>query len=780
MAFPFTSTDRLMSIYLALGQYPILAVRIRQAMREELFRRGVIDPPAFDQAVIEMARRTQIQEGLRDPAEEEDAATWELRLSRVRDRLTDLIFSQQVGFEIFEQIVSQVLSERGVDVDETILTINPELAPQELVFEQAMAIERLPASERSKYEARLQEAKVVLIRQIISDQLRYINVAKQWFTISDLARIRRNKIGAGRIGGKAAGMVLAHRILSEAGDLTTRACLREPQSYFIGSDVMYKFMSINNLAHWNDQKYKTEEEMRADYPRIVREFEQGEFPPEVTSRLQAILGNVGQTPLIVRSSSLLEDNFGTSFAGKYDSLFCPNQGSAEENLRDLTMAMKRIYASTLNPNALLYRRSKGLADYDERMALLIQVVEGERRGRYFYPTAAGVAFSRNLFRWAPQIRREDGFMRLVMGLGTRAVDTSGEDFPRLVALSHPLLRPSSDPKSVRRYSQQYIDLIDLEANQMVTLPVHEVLDPADRNLRYLAQLDEDGYFSQMQTNLVGDPRRLVVTFDPLLRQSALAGLMRDVLRELEKAYRTPVDLEFTVRVSPGENGRPEICLTLLQCRPQAQLMPTEKPALPEHLPENDLIFRTHFMVPDGLVDRVDWVLFVPPEGYFSLPSQSLRAELARAIGELNASLRDERFIAVGPGRWGSSNGDLGVPIGYGDIYNARALVELAGANFDLPPEPSLGTHFFQDLLEAQIYPLAVHLDDPRNTFCRPFFYQTPNRAGERIALRPELEGALRLVRVSDWREGCHLRLVMSDEQGLAVAYVERDGEESLP
>ncbi len=97
------------------------------------------------------------------------------------------------------------------------------------------------------------------------------------------------------------------------------------------------------------------------------------------------------------------------------------------------------------------------------MAILIQVVEGEELGSYFFPQLAGVAFSRNQYRWAPQIRREDGFVRLVWGLGTRAVERVGNDYPRLIALSHPLLRPSTDPNAIRRYSQQYIDLIDLGA-----------------------------------------------------------------------------------------------------------------------------------------------------------------------------------------------------------------------------------------------------------------------------------------------------------------------------
>ncbi len=120
---------------------------------------------------------------------------------------------------------------------------------------------------------------MVLIRTLISDQLRYINIAKEWFTIGDLAEIRRRKIGAGRIGGKAAGMLLAQHILKN-NRRTERSCpaSRMPESYFIGSDEMYTFMSINNLVHWNDQKYKTEDEMRADYPQIVEDFQAGHFP----------------------------------------------------------------------------------------------------------------------------------------------------------------------------------------------------------------------------------------------------------------------------------------------------------------------------------------------------------------------------------------------------------------------------------------------------------------------------------------------------------------------
>ncbi len=774
MTFSSTSTDRLLSIYLALAQYPILRTRIRHRMRKILFERGIIDLQAFETQVRELAVRSQQLEGVRDPLMDEPADIWDLRQSRIREQLTDLVFSRHLSFQEFEKIVDEILKEEGVSNHDLSAPFNPELAPQELIFEQALAIENLPPQDRSRYEARLQESKVVLIRTMISDQLRYINIAKEWFTIADLAEIRRRKIGAGRIGGKAAGMLLALRVLHEVSDADLRTCLAMAESFFLGADLFYSYMSTNNLTHWNDQKYKTEQEMRADYPGILKEFESGQFTPDIVERLQGLLVSVGDKPLIVRSSSLLEDNFGTAFAGKYESVFLPNQGTLQENLDALVRAIGHVYGSTLNPNALLYRRSRGLQDYDERMAVLIQVVEGQPFGRYYFPHAAGVAFSRNLYRWTPQIRREDGFVRLVWGLGTRAVERVGNDYPRLIALSHPLIRPSTAPKSIRHYSQRYVDLIDLEDNQFKTVPIHEVLGARYPLLRYIAEVDEDGYFSQMRTNLVtADPSKLVLTFDELLRRTPFAERMRNILRLLERNYRSPVDLEFTLRIEETD-GAPHLRITLLQCRPQSHLQATERVPLPNDLRAEDIAFSSHFIVPQGYIERVDYLVFVPPEVYFALPSFSARRELARMVGRLNAALEEEKFLCLGPGRWGSSNPELGVPIEYGDIYNARALVELAGQQYGLEPEPSLGTHFFQDLLEAQIYPLAVCVGDGDTLFNRALFYETPNCLAQWIKVEKHLTNALRLIRVADYRQGHFLRVVMDDEQNHAVAYLVKE------
>ena len=654
-----------------------------------------------------------------------------------------------------------------------------ELAPASKIIEQALEIERVVEDSESPLEHYLTEFKVALIRRIISDQLAYIDVAKRWFTIGDLADIFHRRIGYGRIGGKSAGMLLAARILQEVAGEELNACIHIPESFFLGSDLIYIFMAMNGLMHWNNQKYKPEGQIRAEYPRIRSEFARGQFPPEVIEQLQVVLEKIGSGPLIVRSSSQLEDNFGTSFAGKYDSFFCPNQGTPDENLKALTVAVSHTYASTLKPEALLYRRSKGLQDYDERMAVLIQAAQGDKFGRYFFPFGAGVAFSRNIYRWSPQIRREDGFARMVWGLGTRAVERVGDDYARPVALSHPTLQPKDSAEAIRRYSQQYIDLIDLEDNVVKTMPVHDVITPRYPNLNLLAQLEQDGFFATPRMRVKeADLPRLAITFHELLARTSFAPCLSRMLRLLEENYHSAVDVEFTIHVPAQRAANPPVQISLLQCRPQSYLHEGEIVRMPEDLSPEDMIFSSHFIVPQGYLPDIRYVLFVKPEKYFSLATAAERSQVGAVISRLNAVLEEKSFICLGPGRWGSLNMDLGVFVSYADIHNAGALVELSGANVGPAPEPSLGTHFFQDLMEAQIYPLAIQLDDDKTVFNHDFFYNAPNKLRAFVEASDAIADCVVLVEVASFKARHHLNLVMEDEQGLAVAYLAPDDQEA--
>jgi hypothetical protein len=772
MSFDPSEFPKVLTLYLAISQYPILAPRIRERMRQELFKRGVIRPEALEEEVVEKAVQSQHREGITDPINQEPLDTWQRRIAIIRDNLTDFYFAYNLPYEHFEQLLKDTLSSRLPHQD-VFLTIHPELAPWDMLFAQGEAYEALSDDERTPVEHHLTEIKVVLIKSMLSDHLPYLGIAKDWFTIHDLKSILSHRIGRGKIGGKAAGLMLAENILRKSGRNVPLSNLRFPRSWFLGADVFYQFNQMNNLYVFANQKYKDEEQIRNEHPNIQRDFQKGQFPKDIVAELRDLLNDVGDSPLIVRSSSLLEDSFGTSFAGKYESYFCPNQGTPEENLKNLLIAIKCVYASVYNPDVLLYRRSVGLTDYDERMAVLIQEATGRRRGDTYFPDGAGVAFSRNQFRWNPRISRSAGFLRLVFGLGTRAVEQVGDDYPRLVALSHPDLRPESSPREIHRYSQSELDLIDLQGNVFTSMPIAAVLQRETPHLRWVAQLYEQDDLQDLVSIPVNwEPEKLVVTFDGLLRRTTFPDQMRRILDCLENAYKGPVDTEFVLMLDDNEGPVPQPVIYLVQCRPQSHLI-SESHTIPRDIhPEQRLFFSTR-MVPDGSISDVRYAVYVSPEAFGQLGSHAKKVALARLIGRINLRLQNERFILIGPGRWGSYNPDIGIPVSYADIYRAKALIELAEG--ERAPEPSYGTHFFQDLVEAQIYPLAVSMHTHADEFNQDFFESAPNALHEVLPEDTEWEKVVRVIDVPASTEGSAIELVMDGNEGQALAYLKAPG-----
>jgi len=774
MRYDVHEMPKVLAVYLQLSEYPILARKIREQMRKELFARGVISQQQFEEEVRKKAIRTQKKEGLSDPFAQESPEEWAERVKITRDHLTDFYFALNLPYELFEGIFQSAISERQPG-EEIILTFNPELAPWDMLFAQAEEYEKLPPEKKARIQHHLRQIIVVLTRGMISDQLGFVGVAREHLDIFDLKEIYERRLGRGKIGGKAAGMMLAYKILQEedpADLLPIRQYITIPDSYFVGADVFYDFVAHNQLYPYFNQKYKSREQIEADYPETYEQFVSGQFPGDVVAELAVLVERLGHNPLIVRSSSLLEDNFGHAFAGKYDSFFCPNQGSPGENLTALLDAIRRVYASTLNPNALFYRQQVKLVDYDERMAVLIQRVEGSRHGRYFFPTVAGVAFGRNPFRWSRQIRREDGFLRIVCGLGTRAVDRVANDYPRMVALSHPHLRPEITAAEIKKYSQHFLDVIDLEDNARKTLSVAEVLDSDYPAIELLASTDEGDYVKSI--SFLGapiDPHKLVLTFERLLKEKAFVVLMKAILGKLERAYGCPVDVEFTLEITPAAPSRPRFIIHLLQCRPLSSRKDEPAYQIPQYVPEEDVILTSTRLVPEGIVSRVEYVVYVDPVRYAQVPDRATKYESGRIVGRLNKKLAGHRYILVGPGRWGSANIDLGVKVSYADIYNAAMLVEIAFAGTDGMPEVSYGTHFFQDLVETNIYPLSLHPDEEGTVLNRAFFENTPNVLS---AFLPDDAPYAEYVKVIDVKAvtgGRFLEVIMNAEEEKAIGYV---------
>jgi hypothetical protein len=271
-----------------------------------------------------------------------------------------------------------------------------------------------------------------------------------------------------------------------------------------------------------------------------------------------------------------------------------------------------------------------------------------------------------------------------------------------------------------------------------------------------------------------DPGRMVLTFDDLLQRSHFVPMLKTILNRLSAHYQLPVDVEFAVSVAV-EGGRPRFVFHLLQCRPQ-NLWQTGEQAIhpvPPDLAAGDTLFVCTRMVPQGRLSRIDYVLFVDPEAYRQLKTPQDFFDVARTIGQLNKALEGRGFIMIGPGRWGSSDFIQGVPVTYADIFNARALVELTSQTRGYSAEPSYGTHFFQDLVETQIYPLAVYPDEPEDYLNLDFLTGAENHLAALLPAAPEAGRCIRVIHVPTQRPGYQLELAMDGERG--VAYLARTG-----
>jgi hypothetical protein len=503
---------------------------------------------------------------------------------------------------------------------------------------------------------------------------------------------------------------------------------------------------------------------------LVEEFRNAEFPSRIVESLRGVLDRVGSHPLIVRSSSLLEDRFGSAFAGKYRSLFLPNQGEPETRLRELLGAIAEVYASTLHPDPISYRRKHHLLDYDENMAVLIQKVVGLRYRHYFLPAWAGVAFSRNEFRRNPRIRPEDGVARIVFGLGTRAVDRVSTDWARMIPLGMPTLRPEVKSEDVLRYSQHQVDVLDLRDHRFRTLALTDLLEEGRDfpGLDQVVSVMEHGFIRRpVGSRIFEDPADLVVTFDRFTHDSPWPALLRRILARLEAAYGCPVDIEF------AHDGRD---LYLLQCRPQVLRGVEEEVRLPAGVPAERCIFSARRDVDSGRVHGVEFVVCIDPRDYNRIASSERRLGVARVVRLLNERLQDRSFILMGPGRWGTRDPRLGVRVGYADINNTRMLIEIARPVGGFVPEVSFGSHFFQDLVESRIRYLALYPEEEGNLFNEDFLHGSSNALASLVADAADYADVVRVIDVAAVAGGLLLDVDMDGEGQRALGHLaERHG-----
>jgi len=567
-----------------------------------------------------------------------------------------------------------------------------------------------------------------LLRMAIARQGKVLSLARKYLTLGDILNIRKRMIGTGQIGGKSVGMLLARSILRQENGKWDD--LLEPHdSFFIGSDVFYTFL-VRNEIWWLYQKQGLPDHFLEDVEEGRRRMLEGKFPEYIVKQFADMLDYFGQSPIIVRSSSLLEDNFGNAFAGKYESIFCVNQGSRRERLESFLEALKKVYASTMSEEALVYRQQRGLLERDEQMAILIQRVSGAPYGNYFYPQSAGVAFSFNPYVWSEYIDAEAGMLRLVFGLGTRAVDRTEDDYVRIVALNAPERRLESSIGEAREFSQKNVDVLDFNSNGLAAVSFEEVAGQSN-GLPLDIFATEDQVIEGLRKPGEKNHFNWVLTFDKLLLKYSFTRDMQEILGILKKAYDYPVDLEFTVNFF----GNGAYKINIVQCRPlQLRGGGSIAPRRP-NVESQDLVIDVKGPVigPSRCI-TIDRLIYVDPDDYGQLSIRD-RHSVARIIGRITRMENDngkKTIMLIGAGRWGTTTPSLGLPVSFPEISSASVICEIASVGHGIYPDISLGTHFFSDLIEMDILYLGILPFRQETYFNREFFLNSPNKIGREI------------------------------------------------
>ena len=584
-----------------------------------------------------------------------------------------------------------------------------------------------------------------IMRCLLGNEPTRFALCQKYFTMKDLMDIKNREIGTGCIGGKAAGMLLARNILRDEAPELYSTCIEPHDSYYIGADLFYTYGVQNGL--WSSRIRMIEASDYLEQSKTIRELLlNGTFMPSIKEQFISMLEYFGQSPIIVRSSSILEDGFGNAFAGKYESVFCPNQGSLKERYEVFERAVKQVYASTVNPDAIMYRAERHLLDRDEQMALLVMRVCGDVHGDYYYPHIAGVGHSKNLYLNKQNSSSENkGMLRLVFGMGTRAVDREADDYARLLNMDAPTAPPKVAYGDEYKYSQHKMDVINLKSNEFETINVAGIDKrdiKADPSL--FMELDYPTAARLREMGLSAADAPDILNFRKLLGKTDFTSVMTEAMRILEEKYNYPVDIEYACNFDEEGNYR----VNLLQCRPlqtrgigAAGVMPKVK----------QLYFRTEGNFMGGNVCLpVRYAVMVRVEPYLALPEQR-KYQVARKLGELNSLLRDEHTILLGPGRWGTTTPSLGVPVHFMEINRFDCIAELAYSSHGLRPELSYGSHFFQDLVEAGTFYVALYPGEEGCVLDEALFEECENVYSKLIRLEPG-DAMSEVIRVFDLGE----------------------------
>ena len=568
----------------------------------------------------------------------------------------------------------------------------------------------------------ISNACTVMCKYMLTRDPHLQQLVKENFQPEDYFEIHSRMIGSGLIGGKACGMLVARKLIQNyAPDIYSR--LEPHDSFYVGSDVFYSYLVENGL--WDLRlEQRSEEGYFSAAEKMAAGFQRGSFSPQMEEQFKRVLNYYGKDPCIVRSSSILEDGYGNAFAGKYESVFCSNSGTIEERLAEFENAIRIVYASSMSKAALDYRKRRGLDKRDEQMALLVQRVSGSRYGHHFLPSAAGVGYSKSPYHFGDPEQDRSGMLRLVMGLGTAAVDRETGSYPRIVFCQDPEKKISATAAESHQYSQQVIDAVNTETGEVDGRNLSWALSRLPEfQIRTLLSHDYD---AESMFRDRGQNRKVYyVSCDGIVKNRALMDDMKRILEVIMEKYENPVDIEYTINLS--ESG--EYLIDLLQCRPLQVTHDSGAVAVPEHLPEDQIFLESvHSSMGMSRARKLDYLVYVDAIAYYNMPYKE-KYNVRDVIHAVNWACRGQgkKLMLIAPGRICTSSPELGVPTTFADISEFDILCEAAETRAGYMPELSYGSHIFQDLVEAKILYTAIFGDEKTLRFDLSRFDELPNK-----------------------------------------------------
>jgi hypothetical protein len=513
------------------------------------------------------------------------------------------------------------------------------------------------------------------------------------FERSNLASyLEISRIGKGALGGKARGLSFLAKLVSKyiSDDMFPNLRITIPRTLVISTDIFESFLAQNSLP--NQELFDLPDE------RIALKFMSASLPATVLGDLRAFIHNT-RKPLVVRSSGVLEDSLLQSFAGIYDSILLPNESwETDFRFQDVCNAVKYVYASTFFEKARTYIKSTPKNIGDEKMAVIIQEVVGRKHETFFYPAISGVAKSYNYYP-SGGCKQEDGIVYLALGLGKAIVD-GGSTFG--FCPERPTVPLYGTPKDFMKYSQRKFYALNLksvyrivERNEETSYSILEVEDA-----RRHGMLDKiaSTYVRQDDSLYPGiyEEGSLVIDFGPITQYDAipLAKALKLLLRISEITLGYPVEIEFAVNIGQTESERAE--LVILQIRSMVPPGKTSDIVIGDFDSKTDICYSENALG-NGTLDTIQDIIYVK-----SSFNMSNSAQVVNQLRSLNSKLMEEKkpYMLIGPGRWGSADHWLGIPVIWSDIAGVKVIIETPFKERAI--DPSQGSHFFHDLISSQV------------------------------------------------------------------------------